>query len=309
MRSISIGRCDEAPGAVVSVEEGSAKHAQHHVEQQDGRARPVCRGTIAMTRALVIDRPRARCLAVLRRLVALCTITAAVLAQETAVARAQGDVDTALIVSVDVSSSVDERRYQLQMQGIASALEDKAVIDAILNGPRGGILLSLVTWDDRPRVVMPWVRISSIQEALAAAARVRALPRQGGEFTCLSKMLRFLTDKVIPQIPASALRVVVDVSGDGSDNCNAEEPAAAVRDEMAARGTTINGLPILEGREAATLEDWYTQNVKGGPGAFILPADGYEDFGRAIRQKFVIEISAWQPPMPASTAAPRLARY
>jgi hypothetical protein len=33
-------------------------------------------------------------------------------------------VDTALIVSVDVSGSVDDRRYALQMDGIAAALEE-----------------------------------------------------------------------------------------------------------------------------------------------------------------------------------------
>jgi hypothetical protein len=32
-----------------------------------------------------------------------------------------------------------------------------------------------------------------------------------------------------------------------------------------------------------------------GPGAFVLPADGFKDFGRAIRQKFVIEISGKMP--------------
>lgn len=201
------------------------------------------------------------------------------------------EVDTALVVSVDVSSSVDERRYKLQLEGIASALEDKGVIDAILNGPKGGILLAMVAWDDRQRIALPWLRIASAADAYEAARRVRALPRYSGQFTCVAGMLRYISDKVIPQIPARALRVVVDVSGDGSDNCNAEETAAAVRDELASRATTINGLPILEGREAATLEQWYTENVKGGPGSFILPAAGYEDFGRAIRQKFVIEIS------------------
>jgi hypothetical protein len=219
-------------------------------------------------------------------------------AAERAHAERAGEVDTALIVSVDVSSSVDERRYQLQLEGIASALEDKGVIDAILNGPKGGILLAMVAWDDRQRMALPWVRIASAADAVAAAQRVRALPRYSGQFTCVAGMLRYISDKVIPQIPATALRVVVDVSGDGSDNCNAEESAAAVRDELASRATTINGLPILEGREAATLEQWYAENVKGGPGSFILPADGYEDFGRAIRQKFVIEISGGPAPLP-----------
>ncbi len=32
-----------------------------------------------------------------------------------------------------------------------------------------------------------------------------------------------------------------------------------------------------------------------GPGSFVLPANGYNDFGRAIRQKFVIEISGVTP--------------
>ncbi len=208
-----------------------------------------------------------------------------------AASQAGGGVDTALIVSVDVSSSVDERRYQIQLEGIAAALEDQGVIDAILSGPRKSILFSVVAWADRPKLSLPWIKISSKADAFLAALKVRTMRREGGDFTCLSKMLRFVTDKIVPQIPERAGKVVVDVSGDGSDNCNAEEPARAVRDEMNGRGTTINGLPILEGREAATLEGWYRENVMGGPGAFILPAQGFEDFGRAIRQKFVVEIS------------------
>ncbi|MGD9669366.1 MAG: DUF1194 domain-containing protein [Hyphomicrobiaceae bacterium] len=206
-----------------------------------------------------------------------------------------GGVDTALIVSVDVSSSVDERRYQIQLEGIAAALEDPGVIAAILSGPRKSILFSVITWADRPKFSLPWLRIASREDAIMAALKVRTMQREGGDFTCLSKMLRFVSDKIVPQIPERALKVVVDVSGDGSDNCNAEEPAKAVRDEMNGRGTTTNGLPILEGREAATLEGWYRENVMGGPGSFVLPAQGFEDFGRAIRQKFVVEISDLEP--------------
>lgn len=207
-------------------------------------------------------------------------------------ASAAAGVDTALIVSVDVSSSVDERRYQLQLQGIAAALEDPAVVNAIMSGPKGGILFAVVTWADRPKLSLPWMRIASRDDAVRAAIKVRAMPREGGEFTCLSKMLRFVSDKIIPQIPEPSLKVVVDVSGDGSDNCNPQEAPSAVRDELVSRAVTINGLPILEGREAATLEEWYGANVVGGAGSFVLAAAGYDDFGRAIRQKFVVEISA-----------------
>lgn len=207
------------------------------------------------------------------------------------------EVDTALIVSVDVSNSVDEHRYKLQMEGIAKALEDPEVLKAILNGPQGGILVAMVTWADKPRLALPWQRIASASDAAAVAAKVRALPRQTGEFTCVSGMLRSISDKVVPQIPAKALRIVVDVSGDGRENCNPAEAPGAVRDELAASGVTVNGLPILEGDEGPILESWYHDNVMGGPGAFILPAHGFNDFGRAIRQKFMIEISGERPPV------------
>lgn len=224
----------------------------------------------------------------------------------------QGDeVDTALIVAVDVSNSVDDERYRLQMEGIAKALEDPGVIAAISGGGKGGILFSMITWADRPKLTLPWMRISNAAEAKAVALKVRKLPRQGGEFTCMSRMMRFVADKVAPQIPAKATKVVLDISGDGPDNCNAEEHVDQLRDELVGYGVTVNGLPILEGggedvvvpgqfsaqsylpeeRETAPLEKWYRENVKGGSGSFVLPANGYADFGRAIRQKFVLEIT------------------
>lgn len=229
-----------------------------------------------------------------RRFVLAAVLLAAILP---GAGRAQDDlseVDTALVVSVDVSNSVDERRYQLQMEGIAQALEDDSVIEAILTGGRGSILFSMVLWADKPKTALPWTRISSKEEALAVAAAVRRTPRIGGEFTCLAGMLRMVADKVVTQIPARPSRIVVDVSGDGKDNCNPTEPTEAVRDELVESGVIINGLPILEGDEPE-LEGWYRDHVVGGTGAFVLPANGFADFGRAIRQKFVIEISGRTP--------------
>jgi hypothetical protein len=205
------------------------------------------------------------------------------------------EVDTALAISVDVSNSVDATRYQLQLEGIAKALEDEAVIEAILTGGRGSILISLVMWADKPKIMLPWTRIGSKEDALTVAAQVRKIPREEGEFTCMSGMMRMIADKVVTQIPAQATRIVVDVSGDGKDNCNREEPVDVVRDELVASGVIINGLPILEG-DGPTLEGWYRDYVVGGTGAFVLPAKGFADFGNAIRQKFVIEISGIPPP-------------
>src|ERR1700730_6305452 len=159
---------------------------------------------------------------------------------------AEGAFDTALLVSVDVSNSVDERRYRLQMEGIAAALEDSAVMDAILNGPHSTILFSLIEWSDRPKVAIPWTKIATKAEANAIAIVVRKLPRNEGEFTCMANMLRFVSDKIVTQIPSQATKVVIDVSGDGMDNCNGKETTDVVRDELVSYGAVINGLPIIE---------------------------------------------------------------
>lgn len=241
----------------------------------------------------------------------MLVVAAVLVAALSAVYAVEGapEVDTALIVAVDVSNSVDEQRYRLQMEGIAQALEDPDVIRAITGGAKGGILFSLITWADRPKISLPWTRISSEEEARAVALQVRLLPREAGEFTCMSRMMRYVSDKIVSQIPAVSTKVVLDVSGDGRDNCNAQEPIDAVRDELVSYGVTVNGLPILEEgqdeetaqttvksylpeeQKTAELETWFREHVKGGAGSFVLPANGYADFGRAIRQKFVLEVS------------------
>jgi hypothetical protein len=200
-------------------------------------------------------------------------------------------VDVGLVLAVDVSGSVTEERYRLQMDGIAAAFEDRAVAAAILSGPRRSLAITLVQWSDKPQVSVPWTRIASVADAAAFAGRVRAAPRAAAQFTCMARMMRFVADKVLPQMPIPADRTVVDVSGDGHDNCNPPVPVDRIRDELVAGGATINGLPILEGDEATTLAPWYREHVIGGVGGFLVPANGFADFSRAIRQKFVAEIS------------------
>ncbi|MBK9078859.1 MAG: DUF1194 domain-containing protein [Hyphomicrobium sp.] len=229
---------------------------------------------------------------------------------------AEDAVDTALVIAVDVSQSVDEVRYKIQMDGIAAAFEDSDVIAAITGGTHGKILVTLVTWSDSATTALPWRLIASKEDAQAIAAAIRALPPATGEFTCLARMLRTLQQSVLLQIPLPANRTVIDVSGDGIDNCD-DTPATGIeRDAIVAAGGTINGLPIIlagendeivgsgayrkpgydmnnlsPDKDSTTLDTWFTKHVIGGRGAFILPAKGYEDFGRAFRQKFVTEVS------------------
>jgi hypothetical protein len=211
-------------------------------------------------------------------------------------------VDTALVLAVDVSSSVDESRYRLQLEGIAEALADPDVQRAILRGGDAPLLITLVTWADRATISLPWTILTTPEDATAFAAKIRRLPREGGNFTCVSGMFNFVADKVLTTMPVPARHIVVDVSGDGSENCNPREPTTSARDDLVGEGATINGLPIREGREALTIAEWYATNVIGGPGAFAIAADNFADVGRAMRQKFLTEVSSLIPSLPESAA-------
>ena len=200
-------------------------------------------------------------------------------------------VDVALVLAVDVSESVDSARFTLQMAGIAAAFEAPEVQAAVLAGPRRSMLIALVQWSNRPALSVPWTLLTSTADVHAFASQVRKLRRAEKGFTCMSVALRSIADKLLTQMPVPADRLVVDVSGDGRENCNPRETTDAVRDDLVAQGVTVNGLPILEGDEAETLEAWYRDHLIGGDNSFLVPAQGFEDFERAMRRKFVTEIS------------------
>ncbi len=196
-------------------------------------------------------------------------------------------VATALVVSVDVSQSVDDTRFRLQMEGIAEALEDPSVVGAITGNP-GGILFAMVTWADRANLAVGWRRIASRADAAATAALVaRPLDRRASSpasARCSARSPRGCCRRC----PMPAERVVIDVSGDGIDNCHRRRqprgraPGAARhrRDgqrpadpgsgrERRGRGRRLPGpgyglraTPLPQ--ERTSLEQWYRAHVIGG---------------------------------------------
>ena len=230
------------------------------------------------------------------RAAALALLAISLMGTPPVVAQSTRDrVDVALVLAVDVSGSVDDSRFSLQMEGIARAFEDRDVQNTILSGPYGALLVTLVNWSQKPQIAVPWRVIASPADAMAFAADVRWAPRRAEDFTCMSLMMQVVGEKLLPLMPVPADRLVVDISGDGRDNCNPRTTVDSMRDGLVADNVTVNGLPIREGREAETIAPWYEQHVIGGAASFLLPANGYQDFGRAIRQKFIIEISGRNP--------------
>ena len=96
------------------------------------------------------------------------------------------------------------------------------------------------------------------------------------------------------------IRRVIDVSGDGVNNSG--PPAEEARDRAVADGIVINGLPIMNDRPAygrmppLPLDQYYAQNVIGGPGAFLISAADFDAFENAVRRKLVREVAGLDGP-------------
>lgn len=198
------------------------------------------------------------------------------------------DVDLALILAIDCSFSVDSHEFALQMEGIGQAFMREDVKTAIAQGQRQRIAVSVVQWsDDRNQIVtLPWTVVSGNAEAEELGRILMNMPRQLAEGgTSISAALRFSAP--LFNAAPSAERRVIDVSTDGRNNSG--PPVSPMRDRLVAAGITINGLTILN--EWPTLDSYFENNVAGGVGYFVIPADDYEDYGEAMFRKLLREIT------------------
>jgi hypothetical protein len=215
-------------------------------------------------------------------------IAAAVLAASMAAAAAR-TIDLALVLAVDVSGSVNAERFELQRQGYAKAFASREVIDAIASGENRTIAVTLVEWSGatHQRQMVGWTIISDANSAIAFGSAISETPRAFADWTSISGALDFalaLFDQVEGVTP---LRRVIDVSGDGINNNG--RPINDARSDAVNAGVTINGLPILS--EYPTLDDYYRDNVIGGPSSFVVAVSDFDGFGSAILGKLVREIA------------------
>jgi Protein of unknown function (DUF1194) len=215
----------------------------------------------------------------LRWLVGISVATALPLAGGHAAER----VATAIVFAVDVSGSVNAERYVLQRAGIAGIFTDDG-IEHLLDG---GLAVTVMEWSDGHEVVVPWTIVRTLRDARALAARINATSRSSGYSTALSLAL-FAAADLLDACPCEAASRIIDVSGDGANNGPVSTNIA--RDQVVARGIRINGLPIVTPPEP-DLAAWYKANVVGGNGGFMEVANGFEDFARAMRRKFLLEVA------------------
>ena len=202
---------------------------------------------------------------------------------------AQTTVDTQLVLAVDASGSVSQYRFELQKQGYVAALRDPRVLNAIRSGMNGSIAVSMFQWTGArlQAEVIPWMIIRDEATANAASAAVAAVPRRlFGGGTSLSGAIDYAMG-LFPRGEFRGQRLVIDVSGDGSNNSG--RPDTLARDEAVGKGVVINGLPILT--VEPDLDDYYRDSVIGGEGSFVIAIKRFEDFSEAIVKKLIAEIA------------------
>jgi hypothetical protein len=201
----------------------------------------------------------------------------------------------ALILAVDVSSSMAPAEQSLQRSGYIEALRSPAVHKAIARGSLGRIAVAYVEWSgaDEQTVLVPWTIIDGPDAAWSFAAELKRQPIRQGSMTSISGVIGFST-RLFADLMDKPARRVIDLSGDGPNNDGPKVRHA--RDHAVAAGITINGLPIripgmVSGWEFGDLDRYYADCVIGGAGAIMIPVREADQFPSVIRTKVLREIA------------------
>ncbi|SPH18444.1 hypothetical protein DEA8626_01982 [Defluviimonas aquaemixtae] len=224
-------------------------------------------------------------------------------------ATAQSEVDLELVLLADSSGSIDDGEIMFQRQGYATAITDPEVIAAIGNTAYGSIAVTYVEWGqfDSQDVVVPWTILDGADTAQAFAEALMNPPRRARGRNSIGAALLFGRD-MIEGNNIRGWRRIIDFSGDSAGNFNGPSIGEGRRAALDA-GITINGLAILCRRCASgrsgfgDLEDEFEYLIIGGPGAFVVTADGGAAFADAVKRKLILEISGRRPVATIAQAA------
>lgn len=217
------------------------------------------------------------------------------------------DVDTELLLLVDVSGSVDTSEYNLMMDGYEAAFRNSSVVSAIQGGDTGAVAISLVFWSGSAQqsVGVNWMLVNDSTSANAFADAIAATSRPFSGATAIGSgidyaVTQFGTETGGADNGFTSDAQIIDVSGDGEDNNTPPAPNYAqnvrtARDAAIAAGVDmINGLPI--GNAGGALETYYQDNIiagsAGGVAAFTQSAASFGDIETSLTTKLVNETTA-----------------
>jgi hypothetical protein len=212
-------------------------------------------------------------------------------------AAAQERVDLELVLLADASRSIDDGEIRFQRQGYAAAITHPDVLAAISYGYEQRIAVTYVEWGDEhsQEVVVPWTVISGLDSATAFANALLAQPRLATGPNAIGSALA-AGQALIEGNQIVGTRRVIDFSADSAYS-GGGIPISVARAAALEAGIVINGLAILcrdceSGRPIDyDLEGAFAAFIIGGPGSFVVTADGDQQFAEAVRRKLILEIA------------------
>ena len=196
----------------------------------------------------------------------------------------------ALVLAIDVSSSVNADEDSLQRGGLANALIAPGVVEAFFASPEP-VALAVFEWSGRYNQadLLDWTLIETEADLLAASDAIRNSRRSHNDFpTAMGYALGHAAGK-FQDGPACLFRTI-DMAGDGVNNDGfgpAEAYAAFPFDDVTVNGLVVNGADF-EGE--TDLIPFFEQQVIRGPGAFIEIANGFADYADAMERKLIREL-------------------
>ena len=205
-------------------------------------------------------------------------------------------VDLELVLLADASRSIDDGEVLLQRQGYAAAITHPDVLAAIAGGYEQRIAVTYVEWGqvDSQEVVVPWTVVDGPDSAAGFAKLLLAEPRLAHGPNAIGNALA-AAQLLIEGNEIESTRQVIDFSGDSAYSWGGL-PIHEARAMALAAGSVINGLAILcrdcNGRPVGyDLEGAFAALIIGGPGSFVVTADGNQSFAEAVRRKLLLEIA------------------
>lgn len=198
------------------------------------------------------------------------------------------DCGLELVLALDVSRSVVDSEYDLQIGGLAGAFRDPEVVEAI-RWIHGGVMATVTQWSgpESQTQPVPWLHLTDGTSAAIFAAAIEHQERSFfASYTAIGEAL-FHANSLSATNPLRCKRRVIDVSGDGASNRGrAVRPMA---EALAANGVTVNGLVILGAWPDPA--EFYLRNVVRGEGAFLETAANFADYAAAIKRKLLRELT------------------
>ena len=182
---------------------------------------------------------------------------------------------------MDVSRSVMNAEYDLQMEGLADAFRDDVVLDLIESA--GGIMATVTQWSgagDQAQTV-PWRWLESRASTLSFADEITNQRRS--YFRRLYRNRRH----ALAARGRDLSREPDRLSAEKSSMCPATAGAIAGSDPKTAFQPNWSRARLHHQRPGDTWRaeprplDFYAREVIGGPGAFVEAADGFERLRRS----------------------------